>query len=153
MGSCKRGKVVVAGMVAAAGLSALSGCASIVSGKMQPVSVETRLKGRMVSGATCELLNDKGKWYVNTPGSMMIQKSYQDLSIRCEKEGLEPGLAIAKSASSMVWGNILFGGPIGAAVDASSGAGYDYPPLFQVELGVTTTVIEAPRAPQPDRTP
>jgi hypothetical protein len=125
----------------------LAGCASIVAGKNQPISVETRHKGQPVKGAHCELMNDKGKWFVTTPGSIMIQKSYGDLAVRCEKEGLDPGIATVRSTAGMVWGNIVFGGLIGLAVDATQGAGYDYPALVTVEMGAST-LIEAPK-PEP----
>lgn len=40
----------------------------------------------------------------------------------------------------MAFGNILFGGVIGAAVDAGSGAAYDYPTLISVIMGEATTL-------------
>jgi hypothetical protein len=56
--------------------------------------------------------------------------------VRCEKAGFQPGITAAKSTTKgMAFGNILFGGLIGAAVDAGSGAAYDYPSLIDVELG------------------
>ena len=121
-----------------------SGCASIVTGSQQSVSVEARSKGTLVKNATCKLNNNKGAWYVNTPGSVTINRSYEDLTVQCEKEQYEPGVANVKSSTkAMMFGNILFGGIIGGAVDASTGAGYDYPPLIHVEMGQTTT-IESP---------
>lgn len=54
----------------------------------------------------------------------------------CEKDGHAPGIAAAKSSTKgMAFGNILFGGIIGAAVDIGSGAAYDYPSIISVELG------------------
>jgi hypothetical protein len=48
------------------------------------------------------------------------------------------GLATVKSSTKgMMAGNLLFGGVIGAGVDAASGAAYDYPALFQVMMGET----------------
>jgi hypothetical protein len=125
----------------------LAGCASIVAGKHQPISVETRHKGQPVRGAHCELMNDKGKWFVTSPGSAMIQKSYGDLAVRCEKDGYEPGIATVRSTAGMVWGNLLFGGLIGLAVDAGQGAGYDYPSLITIDMG-GSAVIEARPAPE-----
>lgn len=127
-------------IAAAACCAQLAGCASIVAGKNQPISVETRHKGQPVKGAHCELMNDKGKWYVTTPGSIMIQKSYGDLAARCEKEGYDPGIATVRSSAGMVWGNIIFGGLIGLAVDATQGAGFDYPSLITVEMGASTVI-------------
>jgi hypothetical protein len=133
-------------ILAAVASAQLAGCASIVAGKNQPISVETRHKGQTVRGAHCELLNDKGKWFITTPGSIMIQKSYGDLAVRCEKEGYDPGLATVKSSASMVWGNLVFGGLIGFAVDAGQGAGYDYPSLVTVEMGASTLIDSQPAA-------
>jgi hypothetical protein len=122
-----------------------TGCASIVTGQNQSLSVETRHNGSPVSGASCRLNNDKGTWYATTPGTVTVQRSYGDLSVRCEKEKHEPGLAVAKSSTKgMMFGNILFGGIIGAAVDAGSGAGYDYPSLITVEMS-GSSILEAPK--------
>ncbi|MGE5616580.1 MAG: hypothetical protein ACM3X5_06665, partial [Bacillota bacterium] len=108
-----------------------SGCASIVTGQNQSLSVETRHQGEMVSGASCELVNDKGKWFVTTPGSVTVHRAYGDLAVRCTHEKHPAGSMFVKSTTKgMAFGNILFGGPIGAAVDAGSGAAYDYPELI-----------------------
>lgn len=103
----------------------LTGCASIVNGQNQSVSVSTT----PVSGATCALENNKGKWYIpSTPGSVTIQRSYQDLAINCEKKGFGKGIKnIASSTKGMAFGNVLFGGVIGAGVDMANGSAYDYP--------------------------
>ena len=48
-------------------------------------------------------------------------------------------------------GNILIGGFIGAGVDAATGAGYDYPTVFQVMMGQQVTapaVVSQAAAPQ-----
>lgn len=113
-----------------------TGCASITTGHNQSLSVETRADGRPVAGAQCKLENDKGTWFATSPGTVVVRRSYNDLNVRCEKEGHEPGLTAAKSSTKgMAFGNILFGGVIGAAVDVGSGAAYDYPSIISVELG------------------
>lgn len=125
--------------------SFLTGCASIVNGTSQVVSVEARNKSEMVSGASCKLENNKGVFYVTTPGTVTIHRGYQDLSVKCEKENTVPGLAIVKSSTKgMAFGNILFGGIIGAAVDAGSGAAYDYPSLITVLMGENIQVPAVP---------
>jgi hypothetical protein len=125
----------------------LGGCASITGTKNQPISVRSSCGMAQVSGAACKLSNDKGEWHVNsTPGSVTIQKAYGDLAIECEKAGLGKGVGIYKStANSSVYGNILFGGLIGFAVD-SGGAGFDYPQLMSVEMcnGETRADISPP---------
>ncbi len=110
----------------------LMSCASIVNGQNQSVSVNTP----MAKGATCALENNKGKWFVsNTPGSVTVQRSYHDLHITCDKNGYYHGeKSIASSTKGMAFGNILFGGVIGAGVDMADGAAYDYPADIQVDM-------------------
>ena len=116
--------------------SLMSGCASIVSGTNQPVTVETRAQGTLVSGANCKLVNDKGTWYVTTPGSVVVHRSLSDLKLSCDKEGITPGVASVKSSTKgMALGNAVFGGLIGVGVDIASGAAFDYPDLIQVDMG------------------
>ncbi|MFC7513877.1 hypothetical protein ACFQUU_02545 [Herbaspirillum sp. GCM10030257] len=58
---------------------------------------------------------------------------------------MQPGMAAVKSSTkSMAFGNIIFGGIIGAAVDTSSGAAYDYPTLISVIMG--ESIVQAPPA-------
>lgn len=130
----------------AASAASLTGCASIVSGTSQVVSVETLHSSGPVSGAVCKLENDKGVYYVTTPGTVTVHRAYGDLNVKCEKAGFDPGLATVKSSTKgMMAGNIVFGGFIGAGVDAASGAAYDYPPLFQVMMG-QQSILGAPPA-------
>jgi hypothetical protein len=130
--------------IVAAVVTQVVGCASIVNGSNQSVSVETRSDAGPISGANCRLSNNKGTWFVTSPGSTTVQRSYEDLAVRCDKEGSEPGLASVKSSTkAMAFGNIIFGGIIGAGVDMSTGAAYDYPSLISVIMG-RSTAIAAP---------
>jgi hypothetical protein len=114
----------------------ICGCASITGSKNQPLSVTATLEGKPVMGANCELLNDKGKWFVTTPASVVILKSYQDLSITCRKpETKKVGATTFQSKNETgVWGNLITGGIIGYAVDAGTGAGFSYPPTLNVPM-------------------
>ena len=131
--------------LAAAALATLmfSGCASIVSGQNQSVSVTSRdpAKGADVAGAKCSLVNDKGTWYATTPGTVTVRRSFNELAVNCSADGLETGIAMVKSSTkAMAFGNILFGGIIGAGVDMSTGAAYDYPELIVVTMGQSNSV-------------
>lgn len=101
------------------------GCASIVEGSTQSLSVVTTPK----SGAECKLKNDAGTWYVpKTPGSVSIKRSASDMSVTCSLEpGYSGNVAVPSKAKGLAFGNILAGGIIGGAVDMSTGAAYDYP--------------------------
>lgn len=123
----------------------LNGCASITGTRNQPVSVTATHEGKPITGAFCNLVNDKGSWHATTPGSVVIQKAYGDMSITCKKDDLYSGSSIFKSANEgAVWGNVLAGGLIGYAVDASSGAGFSYPPTMNIELMKLITPTEIP---------
>jgi len=123
-----------------------SGCASIVSGHNQSVSVETRSKqGQAVMSANCKLSNNKGTWFVTSPGSVTVSRSFEDLLVNCEKENQEPGLATVKSSTkAMAFGNIIFGGVIGAGVDVATGAAYDYPTMITVLMGEKISIDTPP---------
>lgn len=126
-----------------ASTSLASGCASIVGGTTQVVSVETHNAEHAVEGARCEMVNSKGTFYVTTPGTATISRAYGDLLVRCEKEGMDAGKATVVSATKpLVFGNVLIGGVIGAAVDTSSGAAFDYPEVIRVIMG-ENAVIDA----------
>jgi len=114
----------------------LTSCASIVTGLSQSLSVETVAPdGDDVIGANCKLGNDKGNWTVNTPGTITVVRSYKDLNVYCTKDGFGQGsIAVQSSTQTMAAGNILFGGPIGAGVDAATGAAFDYPSSIKVLL-------------------
>jgi hypothetical protein len=140
-------------LFALAAATQLIGCASIVSGTNQSVSVETRANADPVVGATCKLTNNKGTWFVTTPGSATVHRSFEDLQIRCDKEALDPAISSVKSSTKgMAFGNILFGGLIGAGVDISTGAAYDYPVLITVPMSkpkagaaaVTDSIVKIP---------
>lgn len=107
-------------------------CASIVNGQNQPISVRTST----IKGATCELENNKGKWYIpSTPGSVTVQRSYKDLHISCEKKGYKKAhKSVESKTKAMAFGNIIFGGVIGAGVDVATGSAYDYPTDITLDM-------------------
>jgi len=113
-------------------LLATGGCSTITQGSDQTVTVGTN-----PSGASCTLKRDGSKvGAVNpTPGSVTIGKSSDDVSVRCKKEGYQTKATSLRSEfEGMTFGNILLGGFIGLAVDASSGAMNEYPSSVNVSL-------------------
>lgn len=135
---------------------ALTGCASIVNGNNQVISVETKSKGEPVVGASCRLENPKGTFFVTTPGTVTVRRAYDNLAVTCEKPGIATGIASVKSGTkAMAFGNIIFGGVIGAAVDVGSGAAYDYPTLISVDMGdaVSKAIAAVASEPQADVAP
>lgn len=126
-----------------------TGCASITGSRNQPISVTTTHEGKQITGAYCTLVNDKGTFYVNTPGTVTVLKAYGDMSATCKKEESHVGVSVFQSASEgAVWGNIVAGGLIGYAVDAGTGAGFSYPPTLNVEMIKGNTIPALPTGPK-----
>ena len=122
----------------------LNGCASITGDSASSVSVQTKsADGREVVGARCELVNQRGKIFVTTPGTIMMQGSNDDLIVTCRKEGHENGMAqVISDTKGSMFGNIILGGGIGAFIDHNNGSAYRYPPFIEVTMGNSVIIGE-----------
>ena len=132
-------------LMAVTALLSLVGCASITGTTNQNVSVQTKdSAGTELVGATCELGNKKGKWFVTTPGTVGISRSNDDIQVSCTKEGyLQGKQGVVSDTKGMMFGNIIFGGGIGAIVDHNSGAAYEYPSVIQIVMSRIAKVTDA----------
>jgi hypothetical protein len=115
----------------------LTGCASITKDSNQPIKIETYSKNnKVITGAKCTAKNERGEWTTNAPNSVSVHRSGQNLLVNCEKEGEEPGVAtVISRANGGMFGNILFGGGIGAIIDHNKGTAYSYPDWIRVIMG------------------
>jgi TonB family protein len=110
--------------IAVAGF-ALSGCATIIQGTTESVSVASA--------------NSEGSWFVTTPGSTTVHKTKNDMTIDCTKPGYAPAHMVAASHfGGTTAGNVIAGGVIGIGIDAASGANYYYDSPITVNLGAST---------------
>jgi len=101
----------------------LPACATLSGDSDQAVSVTTPFCLK----ASCELSNDEGTFYIKeTPETVLVNKSFNNLTILCEKNGYSEIATFESSANGYVFGNILFGGVIGLVLDGHNGSGYDY---------------------------
>ena len=85
----------------------------------------------------CELKRDGAVIGVAnpTPASVTVDKSKNNISILCTKDGHFDGSGVAESTfEGMTFGNIIFGGVIGVGIDAASGAMNQYPASVTVVL-------------------
>lgn len=123
----------------------LSGCSTLTAdGTSQNLSVMTYSAGNKdLVGAACELKNDEGTWTAVTPATVMVRRSNKDLMVKCTKAGFADGRAnvVSKTKANM-WGNIIFGGGIGAIIDHNNGSAYQYPPVIKMTMGEDTTIQE-----------
>ena len=123
------------------GLS-LGGCATITSNEMQSLALTAKTQdGKEVKDVKCSARNDKGAWEASAPGFINVHRSAQDLIVECKKDGYSDGLlrAISRVAAGM-FGNIIFGGGIGAIIDHTKGTGYNYPDNLPVKMGSAEVV-------------
>lgn len=114
-----------------------SGCASITKDSNQPVQVETYSRNnQLVSGAKCIAKNERGEWSTTTTGTLSVHRSGQNLIVTCDKEGEQTGHAtVISRANGGMFGNILFGGGIGAIIDHNKGTAYSYPDWIRIIMG------------------
>ena len=101
-------------------LLTLVACASIVHGSTQHVQVASTPSAATVTvdGAS------KGA----TPVTIDLKRG-ATYAVRIEMAGYQPyEMELKKKLSGWVWGNIIFGGPLGVIIDASTGAMYKVSP-------------------------
>ncbi len=134
--------------LAVVALSLLSGaCSSIIEGTTQEIAVNTN-----PSGASCQLKRAGGVIGTvdNTPSSITVKKTKDDITIACSKAGYQEATFINHSgAAGATFGNIILGGGIGWAIDSASGADnkYDSP------VNITLVPAMAPAAANPAPAP
>ena len=113
----------------------LTGCASITKDVNQPIKVETYADNKMVEGAKCIGKNERGESAATTPGNLVVHRSGQNLNVTCDKDGVKGFATLVSRANGGMFGNILFGGGIGAIIDHNKGTAYSYPDWVRVILG------------------
>ena len=115
----------------------MQGCASIVNDTTNPVRFETYSEaGVEVKDMDCKVENDYGAQSVKTPGTLQVRRSSKDLQIVCTKAGENDAKGVATSrANGGMFGNIIFGGGIGAIIDHNKGTAYSYPQWIRLVVG------------------
>ena len=109
----------------------LNACASIAEGSTQPVFISTS----PVEGASCTLTNGRGEWKLITPDTVVVKKSTTVLKINCSKQGWKDSVAyLAPVQSATALAGTLAFSLIETAVDASTGAGNNYPTSYTIVL-------------------
>ena len=117
-----------------------TGCSTITQSESQSLALTATYQNQPVE-PECRLANDKGNWSAKAPSMVAVRKSNEDLEVTCKKEGMPDGIlkAVSRAAGSM-FGNIIFGGGIGAIIDHNKGTGYDYPNQLPVKMGESVIV-------------
>lgn len=136
--------------------TALSGCATVVEGTKEKVTVRTVPP----ADANCLLRNREGQWHASAPGTVKVDRSSSPLQIDCEAPGYGPGHATAQAHfNGVTLGNVVLGGLVGIGIDAATGADHSYddvtvplgpPRVAEAHLAPRVETPEAPPAPPAD---
>ena len=112
-------------------LLTLQACASIIDGATQTIAVEST-----PAEADCRFVREGAVVaYVTTPGDVEVEKTKHDMTVECEKDGYEVTRANLDSGiAAATWGNIIFGGGLGWAIDSAAGADNKYPEYINLTL-------------------
>jgi len=103
------------------------GCATIVKGKSQTVSIDSNVKG-------AEIVID-GTVVGSTPYTGSITRG-SSTSLTVRKPGYRSKTIVLNSdVEPIFWGNVISGGFLGSSTDAGTGAMYKYSPSnIEVDL-------------------
>ena len=107
-------------ILVAASVAILTGCATIMHGTSQDIGLQS-------SPTNAKVLVD-GLPMGNTPVVAKLSRKDNHI-VKMNLDGYQPFEAtLTRGTSGWVWGNIVFGGLIGLAVDAMSGGLYNLTP-------------------------
>jgi hypothetical protein len=126
----------------------LSGCASVIEGTSQIITVNTN-----PAGADCSL-NRMPEGVIarvsQTPAGVTIRKTKYDITIKCNMPGYQEATYLNHSgAAGATFGNIVLGGGIGWAVDSASGSDNKYDSPVNITLVPNTPLASAAPLPPP----
>ena len=113
----------------------VAGCATIMHGTKQQVSISSTPTGARVTIDSAEA--------GQTPIVVELRRKDRH-AIQVDLEGYQPYVIVTtRGTSGWVWGNIIFGGLIGLAVDAITGGLYVIrPDVIEATLPTTTAQFQ-----------
>lgn len=113
-----------------------SGCASVISGDQQKISITVECKGVSLP-AYCVAVNSEGRWRFRAPAIITVNKSSSDLRVTCESGTFKNySNTVVSSPNPISLGNVIAGGILGVAIDYQTSAGLQYP----TEITLTTPI-------------
>jgi hypothetical protein len=106
---------------------AFSGCATIIKGTTQVVSINSNVKGANITV--------NGEQIGATPFTGQIKRK-SGTTVTLQKTGYDSKtITLTTEIESIFWGNIIIGGVLGSTTDMATGAMYYYAPAtLQIDL-------------------
>jgi hypothetical protein len=113
----------------------LAGCATIVSGAHQDVVITSSPNSADVSISRVVAGMDQVEYTGMTPATVPLERKFEYV-LSVMMDGYEPATVILENGlNGWIWGNLLFGGPIGAIIDLASGSSKKLDPdIIHVDL-------------------
>lgn len=109
----------------------VAACSSIVNDSHVPINLSFSDN----SGGECKLRNKRESYETPIPASIAVRRSDDPLVYNCTTDdGREVNGSINSEIGDTMAGNIIFGGIIGAAIDAENDMHRIYPSSFSIPV-------------------
>ena len=114
-----------------AALVGLTSCSSIVNESHLPINLSFSDN----SGGECALRNKRESYQTHIPASVLVRRSDDPLVYDCTtSDGRKANGSINSKVGQTMAGNIIFGGGIGAVIDANNDMHREYPGSFVIPV-------------------
>lgn len=114
-----------------AALVGLTSCSSIVNESHLPINLSFSDN----SGGECALRNKRESYQTQIPASVLVRRSDDPLVYDCTtSDGRKANGSIKSKVGQIMAGNIIFGGGIGAVIDANNDMHHEYPGSFVIPV-------------------
>jgi hypothetical protein len=114
-----------------AALVGLTSCSSIVNESHLPINLSFSDN----SGGECALRNKRESYQTQIPASVLVRRSDGPLVYDCTtSDGRKANGSINSKVGQTMAGNIIFGGGIGAVIDANNDMHREYPGSFVIPV-------------------
>ena len=108
-----------------------TGCSSIVNESHLPINLSFSDN----SAGNCDLRNKRESYEVQIPSSVLVRRSDDPIVYNCTtNDGREANGSIISKIGQTMAGNIIFGGGIGAIIDANNDMHREYPASFVIPV-------------------
>ena len=109
----------------------LYGCSTIVNESHLPINLSFSDN----SGGECKLRNKRESYKTSIPNSLLVRRSDDPLIYECTtNDGRKTNGSIVSKVGQTMAGNIIFGGGIGAVIDANNDMHREYPGSFVIPV-------------------
>lgn len=122
-------------------LSMLTGCASVITGDVQSVTINVRCKNNIYA-SYCIAENKRGKWDFYTPTTKDIKKDSSPLIINCNSSFGDSKIIQHPGLNIFTLGNAVVGGVFGVIIDSSKNTIWAYPSVIEIKNNLCEMVME-----------